>query len=164
MKADLNRFKAALKKVAKELPHKVVVDTQLAIGQHVYEKVILRTPVLTGHARHNWMPSINTQVTEEQEGVFGGDRTGEPITSQERLRWKAVRKELQSMPIGQTVWICNNVPYINRLEFGGYPDGPNTVNGFSKKAPQGMVGVTLIEVLEGVYSQQPKVMGDDDGT
>ncbi len=160
---DLQRFRQALIKQTERTAEALVRDTQIAVAQHVYERVILRTPVLTGHARHNWMPSINTQVEEEQEGVFGGVETGEPITAAERMRWKDTIKSLRLLPVGQTLWITNNVPYILKLEFGGYPAGPGTIDGFSRKAPHGMLGITVREILEGVYSQQPKVMGNDGG-
>lgn len=164
MTSNIRDFKKLLSKQKQRFVDDLVKDTQLAIGQHVYERVILRTPVLTGHARHNWVPTLNTPEQDEQEGVYGGQTTGDPITSEERRRWQAARRELRKLPVGQTLWISNNAPYIGMLEFGGYPEGPGTTNGFSKKAPHGMVGITLREVLEGVYLQLPKVMGDDGST
>ena len=150
MKTNLAEFKRLLGKQAVRTVEAVTKDAQLAVGQYVYEKMIMRTPVLTGHARHNWRPSINEQVDEEQDGVFGGDTTGEPITAAERGRWNDVARQLKAMPVGQTLWISNNVPYAQRLE-----------NGWSQgKAPQGMVKITLAEVLEGVAKQQPKLMSN----
>lgn len=163
MSVNLEQFRRSLKREQAKLVDAAVRDTQIAVAQHVYERVILRTPVLTGHARHNWMPSVNTQVEEEQEGVFGGVETGEPITAAERMRWKDTIKALRLLPVGQTLWITNNVPYILKLEFGGYPAGPGTIDGFSRKAPHGMLGITVREILEGVYKSQPKVMGNDGG-
>lgn len=153
MKMDLAQFRKALGKQAQRTMEAVVKDTQLAVGQHVYEKVILRTPVLTGHARHNWRASVNEQEDREQDGVYGGKSTGEPITAEERVRWAQVRKQIGAMPLGQIVWICNNVPYAQALEHGHS----------QAKAPNGMVEITLREVLEGVYKQQTKVMSDDGG-
>jgi len=164
MTSNIREFRKLLSKQRQRFVDDLVKDTQLAIGQHVYERVILRTPVLTGHARHNWRPTLNEQHSQEEEGVYGGDQTGDPITGDERERWRSVKRQLRKMPMGQTLWISNNAPYIGMLEFGGYPEGPGTTNGFSKKAPQGMVGITLREVLEGVYLQLPKVMGNDGGT
>jgi hypothetical protein len=152
VKTNLAEFKKALVKQAVKTMEAKAKDAQLAIGQHVFEKLILRTPVLTGHARHNWRPSINEQVDVEQDGVFGGLVTGEPVTVEERARWASVRKQIGRMPLGQTIWVSNNVPYAQRLE-----------HGWSQKAPQGMVEITLREVLEGVFSTQPKVMEDDSG-
>jgi hypothetical protein len=150
---NLKKFKDSLKKMESKFVQDVGKDMHLAVGQHVYERVILRTPVLTGHARHNWLPSVNDQQVDEILGVFGGDTTGEPITSEERAKWAAVRQGIRSQPLGQTIWICNNVPYAQRLE-----------HGWSKKAPTGMVEITLREILEGVFKNQPRMMNDDGGT
>lgn len=56
----------------------------------------------------------------------------------------------------ESIYIENNLPYINTLEYGGYPDpvkkgtyekGTGYViksrGGFSKQAPHGMVGLTM---------------------
>ena len=48
----------------------------------------------------------------------------------------------------ESIFISNNLPYITTLEYGGYPKHPKggkgkTVDGFSRQAPEGMVGVTL---------------------
>lgn len=48
----------------------------------------------------------------------------------------------------ESIFICNNLDYIEKLEYGGFPnppkkDGGKTINGYSKQAPAGMVGVTL---------------------
>lgn len=149
---SLKKFKDSLNKFASKSAEEVGKDMHLAVGQYVYEKIILRTPVLTGHARHNWYATVNTQWDIEREGVFGGSVTGEPITGNERAMWADTRNQIRRMPLGQTIWICNNVPYILRLESGTW----------SAKAPQGMVEITLREVLEGVFTQQTKMMSSED--
>lgn len=50
----------------------------------------------------------------------------------------------------ESLFISNNLPYITTLEYGGYPNPPKkgtgkTINGYSKQAPNGMVGVTLAD-------------------
>lgn len=149
---DLTKFRAGMEKERRKLRDTLGKEAQLAVGQYVFERLIYRTPVLTGHARHNWRPSVNEQVMEEQEGVYGGNLTNDPMTAEERGRWQEVRGEVKRMPLGQTIWICNNVPYIQRLE-----------HGYSMKAPKGMVSLALIEVLEGVALQLPRMMSDDSG-
>ena len=152
MSMDLTKFKAGIAKEREKLKGTLGKEAQIAVGQYVFERLIWRTPVLTGHARHNWRPSVNTQVDEEQLGVYGGNLTNDPITSEERGRWNDVKREVKAQPLGQTIWICNNVPYIQRLE-----------HGYSMKAPNGMVSLDLREVLEGVSSQQTRMIGDDSG-
>jgi hypothetical protein len=48
--------------------------------------------------------------------------------------------------LGSLTWLSNNLPYIEKLEYGGYPDGPNTIGGFSKQAPAGMVRVNMARI------------------
>ena len=91
------------------------------------ERIIDRTPVKTGHAKANWQGSINTVVTEELEGF---DPSGEVTKS-------SMMQVFQSFELGQTMYLQNNVPYINRLEYG-----------WSQQAPEGMVRLTLIEMTE----------------
>jgi hypothetical protein len=73
-----------------------------------------------------------------------------------------------------TIYIQNNTPYIRKLEYGGYPKNPKhggktrlifnknnegrlisitggdpkTINGFSRQAPAGMVGVTMAKAQQ----------------
>ncbi len=60
----------------------------------------------------------------------------------------------------ETIYISNNLPYIATLEYGGYPNPvqkgtwnkktksyeQRSANGFSKQAPNGMVGITMANV------------------
>ena len=61
--------------------------------------------------------------------------------------------------------MTNNLPYIQKLEYGGYPNpaktGDKTVNGYSKQAPAGMVRISLeqiknelSEIIEDVIEKQ----------
>lgn len=65
--------------------------------------------------------------------------------------------KLEQIKGDETIYISNNLPYITMLEYGGYPDPVKkgtynkktgqyevrSANGFSKQAPNGMVGVTV---------------------
>lgn len=136
---NLAKFKKGLLEVAnKKVPDRVK-EVQSDLAGHVYSGVVLRTPVLTGHARHNWMPTLKNPWLQEIEGVFGGDTTGDPFTATEIVKMKRIQRELKDLPVGQTVWIANSVPYIERLE-----------NGWSNKSPEGMAEVTVNSILEDV--------------
>jgi len=99
----------------------------------LYSSIVRKTPVDTGRARANWNVSI-----------------GEPDSSTTEKTRKSP-KPLSSMPEpkgDESIFITNNLPYIETLEYGGYPKKPKggndkTINGYSKQAPEGMVGVTL---------------------
>lgn len=99
----------------------------------LYSSIVRKTPVDTGRARGNWHISV------------GHDDTSTTQSTQIQ------HTSMQSVPDpegDEPIYISNNLDYIEKLEYGGYPnppkkDGGKTVNGFSKKAPHGMVGVTL---------------------
>ena len=99
----------------------------------LYSSIVKKTPVDTGRARGNWNISVGSP-----------DLTTSDTTDPKF-------KQPKSIPAGaddQPIYICNNLPYIRKLEFGEYPnppkkDGGKTVNGFSRQAPHGMVGVTV---------------------
>lgn len=100
---------------------------------NVYASIVKKTPVDTGRARANWNVSIGSPDISVSD-----DKRKTP-------------KQMNSMPTpkgDEPIFIANNLPYITKLEYGGYPNPPKsksgkTVGGFSKQAPNGMVGVTL---------------------
>ena len=52
--------------------------------------------------------------------------------------------------------MANNLPYAHVIEYGGYPgDGPNTVGGFSKQAPAGVVRVNVAR-FEAILEEQAR--------
>ena len=120
-----------------------------------YAEIAKRTPVDTGRARANWNVSVGKPdySTDEEKTC----KDGEPLP----------HKESEFEADGdESIYITNNLPYIKTLEFGGYPEevkkgtwvkgksrgkgkrGPGhyeirSRGGYSKQAPQGMVGITL---------------------
>ena len=122
---DLNKFceknKVAIKEVRKNYAFAL------------YSSIVKKTPVDTGRARANWNVSV-----------------GSPdLSTTEDTRKTPKSKDKIPEPNGdESIFICNNLSYIGVLEYGGYPNPPKkgsgkTVNGYSKQAPEGMVGVTL---------------------
>lgn len=77
-----------------------------------------------GHFKNNWQVGIDTVPAGE---ISGSDASGQ--SSLERL------SRLGRWPVGHVYYFANNVPYALRIE-----------NGWSyKQAPQGVVGLTVIE-------------------
>lgn len=109
---------------------------------NLYNAIVLKTPVDTGRARGNW------QVTSGK----AADKTTENKQPIHRSK-----SDLPENNNDESYFISNNLPYINTLEYGGYPDPvkkgtwdknkktyvKKSQNGFSKRAPNGMVGVTV---------------------
>lgn len=85
----------------------------------LFAKVVMDTPVDTGHARNNWQISIGHENTVELDG---DDKTGSETI---RRAQETIFTDKTTAPI----FIQNNVPYINRLEYDHW----------SQKAPYGML-------------------------
>ena len=99
----------------------------------LYSSIVRKTPVDTGRARGNWNITVGHDDTLPKENTVP--------------QFKSV-EEVPKVEGDETIFISNNLPYITKLEYGGYPNPPKkgsgkTVNGYSKQAPEGMVGVTL---------------------
>lgn len=100
----------------------------------LYSSIVKKTPVDTGRARGNWNISV------------GKDDTS---VSDKKMKSGLKYNENSINAKGdESIFISNNLPYITTLEYGGYPNPSKsktgkTVGGFSKQAPNGMVGVTL---------------------
>ena len=94
--------------------------------------IIMDTPVLSGRLKNNWFVSVNQGSNETTE------RTGNESIG----RVNAVKFKL-----GDTLYLTNNLPYAEKIEFGLYPSPSKTgktVNGFSAKAPAGMCRKNII--------------------
>lgn len=121
---DLERFRDKATRNAETVVRKTAID--------LFSRVVLRTPVDTGRARANWLTSLGG-ATVEQRDLFdpSGSLAISDIT-QAALDWDARSGSL---------FLTNNLPYIERLE-----------HGHSAQAPVGMVKVTLTE-FESIVEQ-----------
>jgi hypothetical protein len=119
----------------------VIRKTGLEVGR----RIIMRTPVgnpelwaspapkgyVGGRARGNWIPTIGTSNSNEIDTVDkSGAKTVASIAGTVR-QWKP--------STGISLFITNNVPYIEVLEKG------RIGNQGSRQAPNGMVAITVAE-------------------
>jgi len=116
-KADLAKFAEQLKIEKARVVQKVVLDLWTGITR--------RTPVDTGRARANWFvtegaPSGNVEHADAKEPNSVPAPTAPNVN--------AITGE-------KSVFIINNLPYIEALE-----------NGHSKQAPNGMVRLAIQDV------------------
>jgi len=103
----------------------------------LFTKVVQRTPVDSGAHRQNWLVTINQESFEYNPGLKKGGRV-----------LSTGKSQIDKARAGDKIILQNNGPAITKLEYGGYgPNSPTgkTVGGFSKQAPRGMVGVTMLE-------------------
>tara|TARA_R110002153_G_scaffold112409_3_gene254463 strand:- start:566 stop:1003 length:438 start_codon:yes stop_codon:yes gene_type:complete len=127
---DLRKFEAKTNRKLTQLGRKVALE--------LFKRVIYKTPVDTGRARANWQVTIGAQAS----GTIAIDDTNGGATMSKATAASAGFKA------GDTIYLTNNLPYIRKLEEGGYPDGPKTVGGFSRQAPAGMVALTVQEFAQ----------------
>jgi len=113
-----------------------------AFAFKVFEGVVLKTPVDTGACRQNWLVTLNTETDAKDENKTSGNVLADG------------GGVIQNANGDDKIFIQNNLPYAPVLEYGGYPNPPKhsgktktglskTINGFSRQAPNGMVGLTL---------------------
>ena len=97
--------------------------------------IIESSPVDQGRFRANWFPSDGSLSTKVTDNV---DKSGAQTVS-------AATNYVMSAAKWDEFSLTNNLPYSEVIEFGGYAgDGPNTVGGFSKQAPAGVVRVNVL--------------------
>jgi hypothetical protein len=94
---------------------KEVMKTLTAIGREagikVFNKIIVESPVDTGQFRANWQATLNSPSTS----VVIGASAGIPETSVTFDKWD----------LNQVVYLTNNLPYAEPLEFGWSQQRPN---------------------------------------
>ncbi len=103
-------------KVAAEL------DRRSPVGDATYWKRKPPKGYIGGHFRANWQLGVGVRPTAE---IAGTDRSGS--ATQGRIM-AAIPEEAA----GKLYWLVNNAPYAQRLE-----------HGWSRQAPQGLVGLTV---------------------
>ena len=104
------------------------------VAFEVLRGVVQMSPVDTGRFKGNWQVGIVSQVTTT---IDNQDKSGASTLS-------SGLAQINQMQLGQTVYITNNLPYARRLEFDAW----------SKQAPQGMVAVTLANVVTAFESKK----------
>lgn len=98
----------------------------------LFGDITLRTPVDTGHARRNWQTTVG-EPAGTIIGTAGDSETPAPAPPP---------PSLSGYNIGQgSVFIINNLPYIEALE-----------NGHSSQAPSGMVGLAVAKAQATINS------------
>lgn len=125
MAAALKRFNDSIDRNLKAMTREDTATYIKWISFEALRRVIMKTPVDTGRARGNWHIGINAPGRGPDDVDKGG---GGAVSRGARA--------LAFLPPFPTVFISNNLPYIEALE-----DGHSR-----KQAPSGMVKVTIEEL------------------
>jgi hypothetical protein len=130
----VGKFEDDIRKFERKTARKMELAAR-KIALELFRRVILKTPVDKGGARSNWQASLGSPETG----------TVDATDTQVGPTFRKVVSATKGFDVGDTIYLANNLPYIRKLEEGGYPDGPKTTGGFSRQAPQGMVALTVQE-------------------
>jgi hypothetical protein len=119
------------------------------VSLKLFSAIIKASPVDTGRFRMNWQAASGGNLAV---GVKNGvDPSGSKAVFQ-------MTSVVARDPNWYEFTLANNLPYANVIEYGGYPgDGPNTVGGFSKQAPQGVVRVNVLRFQQLIDQEAAKV-------
>ena len=144
--ADLDniQFGVDLKKFARTIDLSVAKVVR-KVSLDVFRGVLEKTPVDTGAARASWQIGVNRK-SDAKVTVTGGKMSKGGASA---IANKQTSK-LSTVNAYDEVIISNNVPYAQKLEYGGYlpKNTDKLVGGFSKQAPRGMARITLIEIAQ----------------
>lgn len=104
-------------KKAKEKVDRIVTETHRMTALAVYGEVVQGTPVDTGRAKSNWWMDLNSVSTtiREPDNSASADAQAQNVSEMDTN-------------IDDTIYISNNLPYINLLN-----------NGTSQQADRGFV-------------------------
>ena len=126
---DLRKFAEKAGNTADDAVGRIVVkvaaelDKRSPVGDAVYWKSPPPKGYIGGHFRANWQLGVNTRPAGERAGV---DPTGTETQAM-------ILAEVPDKASGNVFWLANNAPYARRIE-----------DGWSRQAPQGLVGLTAI--------------------
>lgn len=96
-----------------------------------FGQIIFASPVDTGRFRSNWFVTESAPSTRTRLSALSVNQ----VT-------RDVERKVNGAIHARVFWLTNNLSYAEIIEFGGYRDGPKTINGFSRQAPQGVVRTT----------------------
>lgn len=118
------------------------------VSLKLFSAIIKSSPVDTGRFRMNWQATYSTPATGTLNGV---DPSGAAAIG-------AMSTVVLKNPFWFDFVLTNNLPYANVIEYGGYPGtGPNTVGGYSRQAPQGVVRVNVVRFQQLLDEEAAKV-------
>ncbi len=120
-----------------------------AIGIKLFSGVIKSSPVDTGRFKDNWFATVD----RPSDYVFGGDSgiDSESQAAKTVKKWKVGK---------QPIYLTNNLPYSNVIEYGGYSTGSAgqtgskvTSHGYSKQAPSGVVRASMRRIRYSILQE-----------
>lgn len=128
---DLAQFANKMEKraqVFEQTANKIAIKAATAILKHLVNV----TPVDTSQALSNWQVGINAPVNSEIPPYVAGKR-GSTQTASAAKALSVGISALADKKAGETIYISNNLPYIEKLNAGSSTQNPG---GFVEAAAQ----------------------------
>jgi len=161
---QLDKFERELNQICSTMTFEDVVMVQKKITFEAFIRLVMKTPVDYGFARGGWHITVGVESNSEPSGEgsydIGRGLSPDAVFSEELTKLT----HLDRLKNFQVVYISNNVPYILVLDQGLF-DPPNpgpsrdrrphrqgrvlVRDGFSVQSPQGMVDITIHEIITG---------------
>lgn len=170
-------FSAQLSNFASQFEDQFELIVETAVKK-LFNTIILRSPVDTGAYRgsHNiangTVPSGGTfegGSSEAEDPSYDREANSGAATQKARNNIRNWHWKLSS----GVIWIYNNQPYAEVLEFGGYPKNPvmgsyvrslnkyviKSQGGYSKQAPKGIYIISIQEFMKHLEEAVKEVLG-----
>lgn len=126
---NLDEFVYSMK-IEEDQIDKVVLETVQVIGMEVLRRVVMKSPVKTGRFRGNWLVELGVETEDTPETP---DKAGTATIAR-----------------GSSVITSMTQPFVNLVVYNSTPYALLLEQGYSKKAPNGMVGITFLEIVAGL--------------
>ncbi len=98
----------------------------------LFSGIIKSSPVDEGTFRSNWYVALAQPSSQRNENSQLSESAAINRMTSDVIRLNST-----------TYTFTNNLPYSEVIEFGRFGDGPKTVGGYSKQAPQGVLRVNV---------------------
>ncbi len=128
---------------ATEAPETIVRGTAIKL----FSAIIESSPVDEGTFRANWFVSGATPSAKVTNSAIS---EGATLARTER--------DIQALVNWDAITFTNNLPYARVIEYGGFKgSGPNTVGGYSRQAPSGVVRVNAMRFNDLIRDEARKL-------
>jgi len=134
-------FVADLEKYAKSVKRTYITALKWTV-KWLSDEIIKRSP----HDKGNFIASNRISFNFVDNSVYTGPKMTKGAAKAAAKRQQDKIKNLDQSVLDNltTIWLSNNVPYAQMLEYGLYPyPGPKLIGGYSKQAPKGIYRLSV---------------------
>ncbi len=136
------KFEADLAKWAVALDMSLSKAAQ-QITMRIFRDIVNLSPVDTGSYRASHQIAFNTP-SDEVVNMGGESKSNKRASRTKALEQLRKLKILGVIKTADIIWISNNQPYAEKIEFGGYNDGPKVKGGYpSQMQAKGVYKIAL---------------------